>query len=533
MASRFWARDHHSGNAPVKIRALVQAEHWLDKAGVRIRYRRIARRLSEIGASLDVGVINNSENTGRTDDDVIILSKCTDSRALLVSDMLRERGVIVGMDMFDDYFSSGISACHKHREFLREASPRVDFFLCSTDRMRGVAQEFASGTPAHVLNDPFDDYDSSALAKRLHEKVEQTLQSGTIEIVWFGTGNNPTFPVGITDLAAYIPALLPLVQSRFRVHMKVLTNLHALDTENLARLRALPFSTTVEEWSEEGEATSRDQALISFLPVNYQNFSIAKSLNRGISALTGGTQILSAGHDLYSPIGDFVYRDAKALLADLEDRRLRLRAETLDELDACMDGLANPSAEAKRLLTFLEGLEPHANNAPRSLSINRRTPRAVLHGRRSSFAVQAFCRERDVLSIGSIFCNPTREFDLSFQFAAATGQLKIRVSNLAASLIAPELQVYLRTINFAKARYPFVLDIPKNESTADLWSLHAGMVQTRATQMVHYARSMAIIEAFCVRLLPGTSVIVSDQESPLTGMKHLEAQVLAAQASRA
>lgn len=516
----------------MKIRALVQAEHWLDKAGVRIRYRRIARRLSEIGANLDVGVINNLDNTGRIDDDVIILSKCTDSRALLVSEILRERGVIVGIDMFDDYFSSGISACHKHREFLREVAPRVDFFLCSTDRMRDVAQEFAPDTPAHVLNDPFDDYDAGVLAERLQEKVERTLESGTIEVVWFGTGNNPTFPVGIADLVAYAPALLPLIQSRFSVHMKVLTNLHALDTENLALLRSLPFSITVEEWSEEGEATARDVALISFLPVNYQNFSIAKSLNRGISALTGGTQILSAGHDLYSPIGDFVYRDAKGLLSDLEERRLLLRAETLGELGECMDGLADPSTEAKRLLTFLQGLVAQSSKAPRSLSINRRTPRAVLHGRRSSFAVQAFCRERDVLSIGSIFCNPTREFDLSFQFASATQKLKIRVSNLAASLIAPELQVYLRTINVAKARYPFVLDIPKNANTADLWSLHAGMVQTRAAQMVHYARAMAIIETFCVRLLPGTSIIVSDQESPLTGMKHLETQVAAIEGAR-
>lgn len=517
----------------MKIRALVQAEHWLDKAGVRIRYRRIAPRLNAIGASLDVDVIGSLDNTGPIDDDVIILSKCTDARAMLVSDMLRERGVIVGVDMFDDYYSTGISACHMHREFLREVAPRVDFFLCSTDRMRDVAREFAPGTPAHVLNDPFDACDTEALAERLQEKVEQTLATEQIEVVWFGNGNNPVFPVGITDLAAYAPALLPLMQSRFRVHMKVLTNLRALDTENLARLRSLPFPTTIEEWSEEGEAAARDSALISFLPVNHQNFSIAKSLNRGISALTGGTQILSAGYDLYRPIGDFVYRDARELLSDLDARTMRVRAETLSDLGDCMDGLADPTNEARRLLTFLQKLEPRSSKGARLLSSSRRTPRAVLHGRRSPFAVQAFCRERQILSVGSIFCNPTREFDLLFQFQPETQELEIRVGNLAASLIAPEMQVHLRTVDIAKSRYPFVLDLPDNADIPDLRSLHAGMIKTRSTQMVHYAQAMAILETFCRRLLPGTLIVSSDRESPLTGMRHLEAQIVTARQARA
>lgn len=516
----------------MKVRALVQAEHWLDKAGVRIRYRRIAPRLKELGASLEVDVISGIDNAGPLDDDVIILSKCTDARALLVADMLRERGIIVGIDLFDDYFSAGNSACHMHREFLREVALRVDFFLCSTERMREVAAQFAPQTPAHVLNDPLDVLDEARLSTRLQEKAAHTLESGLIELVWYGTGNNPVFPVGIADLVAFAPALLPIVQSRFDVHLKVLTNLRALDTENLARLRSVPCRTTIEEWSEEGEEAARDSALISFLPVNHQNFSIAKSLNRGISALTGGTQILSAGYDLYSPIGAFAYDDANRLLQDLEESQLRLRPETLLQLRECMDAQADPATEAGRLLSFLQALKPQGSKGARLLSISRRVPRAVLHGRRSPFAVHTFCRERHVLSIGSIFANPSREFDLLFHFAAESGELEIRVGNLAASCLAPDLQVHLRPVDTDKSRYPFVLDLPVGEEFADLRTMHPGMIGNRALQMIYYARAMAMMEVSSTRFLPGTLVIRSDRESPLTGMWHLEAQVEAARQAR-
>ncbi len=509
----------------MKIRALVQSLQWLDRAGVRIRYRRIAPRLESLGASITVDVIDNLPAQGLIDDDVVILSKCTDARALLVADSLRERGIVVGVDMFDDYFSPGISPCHSHREFLRDIASRVDFFLCSTERMREVAREFGAAVPAHVLNDPFDTLDKAVLSRRLAEKREQVIESRRLDIVWFGNGDNPVFPVGLTDVAAFAPALQPLVESPFNVRLRVLTNLRAMRVENLARLRALPLPIQLEEWSEAGEEEARDSSLVSFLPVNHQNFSIAKSLNRGISALTGGTQILSAGFDLYGGIGNFVYRDAKCLLDDLAADSLRLRPETVPSLEISMDELADPANEADRLLAFLRGLIDPSKSGSRLLYANHQSPRAVVHGRRSSGSTAAFCRDRGIVSVGSPFSAAGRRFDMSFEFGRRGQGIRIWVGYPGANAIAPDVRAQLQEANAADSSYPFVMDLPNVSAAHALRSLRPFMLASRAGQMVHYATVMAAIEEIVGTILPGTHVIQSEIESPLMGLSHIQGGV--------
>lgn len=506
----------------LKIRALVQSHQWLDRAGVRIRYRRISPYLERQGACIRVEEIDSLDGRWLVDEDVVILSKCTDARALFAVDHLRERGVLVGLDMFDDYFSSGISPCHRHREFLRDMAPRVDFFLCSTERMRMIAGEFAPGKPCHLLNDPFDTLEQPALALRLKQKAAKAREERRIDVLWFGNGDNPTFPVGLTDLAAYADDLKPFVRAGFDVRLKVLTNLRALYSENLARIRSIGLPLVIEEWSQEGETQAMDEALVSFLPVNHQNFSIAKSLNRGISALTGGTQILSAGFDLYEAIGPFRYRDAEELLADLEEGQLRLRPHSLPELKECMSGLADPANEAARLLQFLNELPPVA--PLRGSNCSTGPSHAIIHGSISPSTVTAFAEDRGIALIGTPFCAASRKFNLYFGFRDGIGPLEIRVSRKGASMIAPSMQALIREDIRNDQPYPFIIDLPDDEDRDALSILRPHMVKTRAGQMVHYARVMGAIERISHRLLPGARIYRSELESPLMGMAHLDRQ---------
>jgi hypothetical protein len=504
----------------VRIRALVQSSQWLNRAGVRIRYRRIASHLEQLGARIHVDEIDNLEGRWLIDEDVAILSKCTDARALFMADYLRGCGILVGLDMFDDYFSPGISPCHRHREFLRDMAPRVDFFLCSTERMRQVAGEFAPGKPCHVLNDPFDKLDQATLGRRLEEKAAKARADRRIDVLWFGNGDNPVFPVGLTDLAAYAGALHPFARAGYDVRLKVLTNLRPLHAENLARLRAIGLPLTIEEWSQEGEVQAMDEALVSFIPVNHQNFSIAKSLNRGISALTGGTQILSAGFDLYVAIAPFRYRDADDLLADLEAGNLRLRQQTLPALKECMNGLADPANEAAWLVEFLQGLPPAA--ALGSGNGNPGPVHAFLHGNRTPHAVVAYAQDREIASIGTPFCATARNFNLYFNFGEGGGQIEIRVSQLGASMIAPAMQSRIRRDARNSPTYPFVIDLPDDDDGHALRALRPHMIKTRAGQMVHYCRVMDAIERISHRLLPHATIYRSELEAPLMGMAHLD-----------
>ena len=89
----------------------------------------------------------------------------------------------------------------------------------------------------------------------------------------------------------------------------------------MLRRLAVPYS--VEEWSEERERLLLSRALVSFLPVNAQNFSVVKSLNRAVSALCAGCQVLSSGYPLYESLAPFVYRDPDRLLEIFAGARCR------------------------------------------------------------------------------------------------------------------------------------------------------------------------------------------------------------------
>lgn len=503
----------------MKIRAIVQAEHWLNRAGVRIRYRRIAPHMTTLGARIEVGVIDKLDNTLAMDDDVVILSKCNDVRALLAADLLRRRGVVVGLDMFDDYFSPQTSACLSHREFLREMAERVDFFLCSTPRMQAVVKAFAPNKPSHILNDPFDQIDENHLQKRIHEKAQRAIETRRLDVLWFGIGENPVFPVGVSDLSAFAFALKPLMQLNFDVRLKVLTNLGALHSQNLARLRGLGVQIEIEEWTEEGEEAAIDDALLAFIPVNYQNFSTAKSLNRGISALTGGAQLLSAGYDLYSAIGDFRYRDASTFLSDLQSGRLKMRADTLPALFRCLDEIADPLNEPRKLISFLKQFSSQDQTSSSKMVLSRNTgPQAVLFGRRSSAAEFVYCRDRNVLSIGTPFCSSGRKFDLHFDFEDGVGEIEIRVAESGARAISGESHSLLTATRNADPNYPFTMKLPTTPDGDALKALRPYMIDSRAGQMVHYTRNMNAIESIAKVLLKTTRIFRSELQTPLMGL---------------
>lgn len=511
----------------MKIQVLVQGEQWLDRAGVRIRYRRIAPHLLQLGSSLSVDVVGTQVDRDRVSADIAILSKCTDARGLAVAEVLRGRGAIIGVDLFDDYFSTGTSPCLPHREMLRQMAERVDFFLCSTARMQQVGRQFAPDMPVHVLNDPFEGFDKATLALRLKEKTERALTDRKFEVLWFGNGDNPVFSVGLEDLAAFGSSLRSLAGGRFDVNLRVLTNMRALGVQNLARLRNLPLPTTIEEWTEEAEREHLDRALISFIPVNFQNFSIAKSLNRGVSALTGGTQVLSTGYQLYDRLGQFVYRDPTQLLDDLASGDLKLRPATLDALGRQMDDLADPENEAAKLNTFLRELDVMRNQAV-TVRPRHRASRAVLHGRVSAQAVDALCREVGWLSIASPFTLSERTFDVNIGFIDDSQKVQIRFSRDGLGFVRPEWRSAITEVAGSGGKYVGKMDVPELPGATVIRRLQPAMIETRAGRILHYASVMQATENIIGQILGITALTRSEKESPLMALDSAPSQPLAA-----
>lgn len=408
----------------MKICVIIPREDASQQAGVRIRYNRIRDHLAKRGDSIRVETFEAFTGSVPVEDDVYIFSKCYDVRAPLLEQILKSSGKTIGIDLFDDYFSqSHDSRLDRFRDSLNEHVGIIDFILCSTPKMADVARRLAHGLPVHVMNDPAPDMDASGLNILLRDKLDLLLETRTLKVCWFGMGDNPHYPVGLADLTAFGHKLTALERSGFEVRLAIRTNARALTTDMLARLRRLPVPYSLDEWSVESEALLLQDSLACFIPTNGQNFSTAKSLNRALTALSHGTQVLSAGFPLYAPLSPFIYRDAADLLADIESRTLALRPETLGELSSLFDCVGTIGHEASALLRFLEGL-PVAN-PPRAARPERF---AVVHGTRSGEALHAFASATGAITVASPYCTDGWNFDVVCRFAANAARIEVFVS---------------------------------------------------------------------------------------------------------
>ncbi len=438
----------------MRIVVVIPTPDGAKSAGVRIRYRRIAPPLSALGHRLDIVALADLVGETRFDAEVYLFSKCHDVRSVLLAQRIARtrtpagRGPVVGVDLFDDYFSQTDSSRFTHlRDWLSRIRPLLSFGLCSTPGMQAVLAAYAPGLSAHVMNDPFGRFDARAVGRALTQSAEAARATRTLEIGWFGTGDNPNFPVGLQDLSAMADRLSRMRRAGYAPRLSILTNRRAMTADRLAMLARLPLPWTIEDWTEAREQALIARSLACFLPVNAQGFSAVKSLNRAVSTLTGGAQVLSAGYPLYDPLGNFVYRDPLDLITDLEADRLRVAPATLGALSARLDEIGDPQAEARRLADFLTVLHRSAS-VPAAAWAAPRTetppaPEAVLLGLRNAPDLHEGLRAMQVLIVGNPIAPGKRACDVTVGFG--DGRATVTLSRRAVTLLPDALAARLNS----------------------------------------------------------------------------------------
>lgn len=394
----------------MKICVLTPSEDYLKRAGVRIRYRRLENHLRDQGHNLDIIPIHNLTSKVKFVHDIYLISKCNDARALIISALLQSQQKTVGVDLFDDYFSHNYDPRFQSLQlWLNSLIPWIDFILCSTPAMSSVAKQVAPNKPVHVLNDPFPGIDEIILKKSLNEKLEQFTKNNLLKISWFGIGDNPHFPVGLKDLVNFSGELAALRGHGFEVQLDILTNLRALTANSLAALRRISIPYSIDEWTEEKEAALLTKSMVCFLPVNAQKFSIVKSLNRAVSALSYGAQVLSCGYPLYDNLSPFIYNDSKQLVQALINNQLSLREDTIPQLMSIMKQWASAENESNKITEFLIHLIQN-----KTISKITNPVFAVIHGKNSSAKVHKFAQMLGALSVASPFYNEKLNYNIRF-----------------------------------------------------------------------------------------------------------------------
>jgi hypothetical protein len=474
----------------MKVTVLVPSEEYKSYAGARIRYGRLTPELQRSAVSLtmvDIAQFRPSHSEA----DALIISKCHDARSLVAAAGARNLGQLVGVDLFDDYFSQASDPrLSRYRDWLSQMMELCDFALCSTDKMVEVARSYRTNIPTHVLNDPEPGERPVDILDLVERKIADALTSRQLKLAWFGVGDNPFFSVGLTDLASFAPMLTELAIAGFDLELTVMTNARALKSDGLELISKLPLKVKIVEWREDSERALLSDAFAVFLPVNAQRFSAAKSLNRAITALSFGCQILSAGYPLYHALGEFIYREPAELLADLLTGSMRFSRSSFGYYRVVVGTLASAEAEAQSAVRFLRSLGSRASNASA-------VPIALVHGVGTIGTAHKMVQALGGLSIASPFSTAPLGYDVIFQ-GETVSEMRMLVSEKAARRLQFRFRHRLRSSNEVSGRRFFeVHEAPKRADASSNDTMRSFLPYQIATyaEVMHRVRS-AIQTAF-------------------------------------
>lgn len=424
-------------------------------AGVRIRYDRL--RAAAPYADITIAPIGTFDSKPTLVHDAYVFVKTYEANAYILAHRLRQMGKLVGVDIFDNYFTQTWDSRLTHqRAWLATMGEIVDFVLCSTQPLERALRELIPGKPVAVIDDPSPAFDTRSIVDSLNKKQAEVLATRSLRVLWFGVGDNPYFPVGLRDLVAFGGELDRLNRDGWSAELKVLTNTRSLSVAGLNLIKRLPIPFMIEEWTPQAEERELAESQICFLPVNGQEFSRMKSLNRAVTALVAGCQVLSGGYPLYEPLSSFIYSSASAILRDLENRSLVVREETVPALTKRLDELASPRRAAEAFFSFLEDIrastsrnassesglasrDVSAKSSVRSFITGFAQDLGIIHGAKPDQGVHNLIRALGGISVKGPFCQKDWNFHVRFELPR-TGSLRILIAETLADLVAPDLR---------------------------------------------------------------------------------------------
>ncbi len=482
----------------MKICVVISSEEFRSSAGMRIRYQRFMTSLFGQSTTIDVEVCTDLAGSD-LDHDCYIFCKTFDCTALLLARRARKLGKIVGQDLFDDYFSQADDGrLGRFREWLTLMAEVTQFAVCSTPRMAEIVGEYIPGVPITAIDDPAQNYDPLMIASIASSKAATALALKTIDFCWFGIGDNPFFPAGISDLTECASVLAEIEDAGWQVRLNIVTNQRPFEGAGAEILRDLSCNYILTEWTPAAEQRALLDATVAIIPVNTQSFSRAKSMNRAITALSAGCQVLSLGFPLYDKLHNLIYRHAERLLTDLTDQKMLVRADTIDNLNRAFTKFANPYDAAQRFVAIAREASHGEANAPYDRTI------CFINGFRSSIAEHKFASKVG-LSIYTFFSKARWNFPIRFE-VDVVGRLEMLVSPAAVRRFDPAVRKD-RSIRIGESDYMSV-DLDKYGISPKYVYLDDRGAWKRDGSL--YSSCMNFIENCCHVIIGDADVIVSD-----------------------
>lgn len=487
----------------VKICIVTPSAEFNASAGMRVRYQRF---ISAGADETEITARPIDEIWGRPlEADIYIFCKTFSFAAILLAGEIRRSGRVVGQDFFDDYFSQVFDQrLLRFRNWLRQMAPFTNFAVCTTPTMQAVLRPYLPGCPITVVPDPIAAFDTSALASQAEHKIRRISNSKIINMVWFGIGDNPFFPVGLQDLTSrQVSSELSLFKSQsWTLDLVIATNARALDVAGLEQLRRLPVDFHIREWSEDVEHEVLNQAQVAILPVSSQSFSKAKSLNRALTALEHGCQVLSLGEPLYAELDEFIYRSVGEMTADLAVGTARLNRHSVPKLESLLARTAHPQKLASDFVSA--SLAALSKNKTARSDVHM----VLVHGRETTIQLHKAVSKSGGISVRSPYATTAWNFPVRFDIEDA------RVIMRASTKICEQFNLpYVGDpIRIGDLEF-LTVDTPGK--SVDKLRLYPATLQNHLTSQASYKSVMSGIAGVIKALFPAHAVLFSDNQMDL------------------
>ena len=292
-------------------------------ASTRLRCLRVMAALREQG--LDAGLFAPEEAAPA----VLVLNKRYDARSLARARAMQAVGTKLVLDLCDNHFycCPPSPIWRQRADVLRAAVSTVDAVTVPTIALADVVHAECPDAPlVHVVGDPMEPaFIPSPGARwrhlvdelkllRLQHRLQRTRGEGALLLVWFGNHGSENAEGGMLDLLR-IREPLRSMAARRGLSLTVISN---SGDKFVALARELGIPCYYLPWT--AGTFSRAAALhdIALLPIGINPFTVCKSNNRVVTALTHGLAVVADPIPSYREFeGDAIISDWVAGLATL------------------------------------------------------------------------------------------------------------------------------------------------------------------------------------------------------------------------
>ena len=297
----------------------VVSNKQAENAGFRVRTKPIADALTQSG--IKVNIITQSEIITELKEiieanNIVVLTKPSDSLAYLYMKYFTDRGISVIVDIFDNYYGWSPTLFQRklHLQMLRIISSATEIVV-STAFLKEDLEKIYRRT-VHVVNDT-----SNALLIELEENTLMKWDSPDYyECLWFGIPNNPYFTSGLDDVLSWTTVLADLQIKIFpkKIRFNLCTTQVAQVELVLEHLRRHDIEATFTPWSLSECNRALTNSQIVLIPTSLSSFSQSKTHNRCSDALKYRCAVLTNPQSPYQDIPGAIFTDVAQLAKTLK-----------------------------------------------------------------------------------------------------------------------------------------------------------------------------------------------------------------------